>query len=95
MSKRVKANYRKIWKEHNNQKIPAGYHIHHIDGNRENNDPVNLMCLSAEDHHQLHLRQEDIVARNGKFIQGASKAGKMGGSKSKPRWEEGDKKQNL
>lgn len=95
MSKRVKAKYRKIWEKYNNQKIPVGYHIHHIDGNRENNDPTNLMCLSAEDHHKLHLEQGDIVARYGKFIQGASEAGKMGGSKSRPRWEEGNKKQNL
>jgi hypothetical protein len=32
---------------------------------------------------------------NGKFIQGASKAGKKGGIKSRPRWQEGNKKKTL
>jgi hypothetical protein len=95
MSKKVKQNYRKIWEEYYKLKIPPGYHIHHIDGNRENNHPNNLMCLSPEDHHNLHLSRGDIVAKYGKFIQGASEAGRLGGSKSKPRWEEGDKKKRL
>jgi len=95
MPKTVKENYRKIWEEYHKQKIPKGYHIHHIDGNRKNNHPNNLMRLSPEDHHNLHLSQGDIVAKYGKFIQGASEAGKLGGSKSKPRWEEGDKKKRL
>jgi hypothetical protein len=69
-------NYRKIWEEYNQRKIPKGYHIHHIDGNHDNNDPLNLECLSAEEHWQRHYEQGDIVAINGKFIQGASDAGK-------------------
>lgn len=73
-------NYRKIWEEHNQQTIPKGYHIHHIDGNHDNNDPLNLECLSAKDHWEKHYEQGDIVAINGKFIQGASDAGKKGGS---------------
>lgn len=31
-------------------KIPDGFHIHHIDGNTENNDPSNLKALSPEEH---------------------------------------------
>lgn len=76
-------NYRKIWEEHNQQKIPNGYHIHHIDGNRDNNDPLNLECLSAKEHWQRHYEQGDIIAINGKFIQGASEAGKRGGRAGK------------
>lgn len=88
-------NYRKLWETDNNTTIPKGYHIHHIDGNHYNNDINNLMCVSAEEHHNIHLRQGDIVALYGKFIQGASEAGKLGGKKSKPRWEEGNKKKTL
>ena len=88
MSRRVKANYRKIWEEYTSLKIPKGFHIHHIDGNRENNNPENLMCISPEEHFNLHLVQGDIVAKYGKFIQGASAAGKIGGSKSRPNWNE-------
>jgi hypothetical protein len=88
-------NYRKLWEIANNTTIPKGYHIHHIDGNHNNNDINNLMCVSPEEHHNIHLSQGDIVALNGKFIQGASEAGKLGGAKSKPRWKEGDKKKTL
>lgn len=31
-------------------KIPEGYDIHHIDGNKQNNDLSNLECLSKSDH---------------------------------------------
>ena len=88
-------NYRKFWEAANNTTIPKGYHIHHIDGNHNNNDINNLVCVSAEEHHNIHLVQGDIVALNGKFIQGASEAGKLGGTKLRPRWEEGNKKKTL
>lgn len=91
----IKKHYRKVWEEYNKRTIPKGYHIHHIDGNHENDDPSNLMCVSAEEHFMLHLLRGDQVALYGKFIQGASDAEKKGGSKSKPRWNEGDKKKNL
>jgi hypothetical protein len=72
-------NHRKIWEEHNRQVIPRGYHIHHIDGNHTNNDPTNLVCVSPEEHFNIHLKQGDILCIRGKFIQGASEAGKKGG----------------
>ena len=77
------ANYRKIWEEYNNRKIPKGYHIHHIDGDRYNNDPSNLLCCSPEEHWQIHYEQGDIVAINGKFVQCANLAGRLGGAKGK------------
>lgn len=76
-------NYRKVWEEFNNEKIPPGYHIHHIDGNHNNNNPSNLLCVSPEEHWRIHYEQGDIVALYGRFIQGASDAGKIGGSKGK------------
>jgi len=53
------SNYRKIWEEANNQKIPQNYHIHHIDGNRDNNDPSNLICVSPQEHYDIHYSQKD------------------------------------
>jgi len=54
-------NYRKIWESHHG-KIPFDsegrvYDIHHIDGDRNNNEIINLICLSLEDHYKLHLQQ--------------------------------------
>jgi hypothetical protein len=72
--------YRKIYEQFYNVKIPKGFHIHHIDGNRQNNDPKNLIMVSPEEHYQIHLQQNDPVCRHGKFISGAAVAGKKGGS---------------
>ncbi|MCF0247665.1 MAG: HNH endonuclease [Synergistes sp.] len=34
--------------------IPKGYHVHHKDENKNNNDPANLELLSASEHETLH-----------------------------------------
>lgn len=52
-------NYRKIWENYNNQKIPENYDIHHIDGNHNNNDPQNLICVSLQEHLDIHYKQKD------------------------------------
>ena len=53
--------YREIWeKEHGTipcDKFGRTFDIHHIDGNRKNNNINNLMCLSIEDHYKIHLSQ--------------------------------------
>lgn len=55
--------YRKIF-EHHNGPIPKdnsgrSYHIHHIDGDRNNNQPNNLKAVSIVEHFQIHVEQED------------------------------------
>lgn len=35
--------------------IPKGYTIHHIDGDKTNNNPSNLMLLTKSNHHKLHF----------------------------------------
>lgn len=40
--------------EYCNGSIPDGYHVHHVDHNRMNNEPENLIALSADDHRKLH-----------------------------------------
>ncbi len=37
--------------------LEKGEHVHHVDGNKANNDPANLLVLSASDHMRLHARQ--------------------------------------
>ena len=35
--------------------LPEGYNIHHLDGNKLNNDYSNLILLTASDHTTLHM----------------------------------------
>jgi hypothetical protein len=62
----MKTNYRKIWKNHYGE-IPKdsdgrSYEIHHKDGNRNNNDINNLICVSIKEHYNIHYQQEDYGA---------------------------------
>lgn len=47
--------HRKIY-EDNFGPIPTGYHIHHIDGNTENNSPDNLQALPARVHASKYIK---------------------------------------
>jgi HNH endonuclease len=38
------------------------YDIHHIDGNRKNNHPSNLVALSIDEHYKVHYDQGDWQA---------------------------------
>lgn len=42
-----------IW-EHFNGAVPVGYHVHHKDFDKSNNDIKNLVLLTASDHAKLH-----------------------------------------
>ena len=42
--------------------IPEGYDIHHIDGNHNNNDPLNLKAVSLQEHFDIHYSQGDYAA---------------------------------
>ena len=69
--------YRKIYEDHFGP-IPIepngrSYEIHHRDGNSNNNDPMNLVALSLQEHYDIHYQQEDYLAC--RFI-----AGKLGKS---------------
>lgn len=42
-----------VWEKYNGA-IPKGYHVHHIDGNKSNNDISNLELMKAHEHISLH-----------------------------------------
>lgn len=46
-------------------------HLHHIDGNPYNNSIDNLLICTPKEHWNIHKKQGDPVALNGKFVQGA------------------------
>jgi hypothetical protein len=59
-------NYRRIWTEHYGS-IPTDihgkkFHIHHIDGNKKNNDISNLIAVSEQQHYDIHYSQGDWYA---------------------------------
>lgn len=45
------SEYRQIAAKYNNLK---GKVVHHIDGNRKNNHPGNLVIMTRKDHYQIH-----------------------------------------
>ena len=46
-----------VW-EYSNGKVPKGFHIHHIDKNKSNNEIKNLSLISSRDHALLHMTPE-------------------------------------
>ena len=58
--------YRKIYENHHGP-IPKDldgrtYEIHHIDGDRSNNQPDNLIALTIQEHYNVHYSQGDWSA---------------------------------
>ena len=59
-------NYRKIYEQHYGP-IPKEengrtYEIHHIDSNRTNNNIENLMCVTIQEHFDIHYAQGDYAS---------------------------------
>lgn len=44
-----------VWEYHNGA-VPDGYHVHHIDHDKSNNDIDNLQILSKEEHLRYHAQ---------------------------------------
>lgn len=62
------SNYRKLYESVFGE-IPKdsenrSYEIHHIDGNHNNNSIENLLCVSIEEHFNIHYLQGDFNAAN-------------------------------
>lgn len=50
-----------VWEKHNG-KVPDGYQVHHIDGDKTNNDISNLQLLSQSEHMRYHNNADDMKA---------------------------------
>ena len=62
-------DHRRIYEQHYGP-IPKEqngrtYDIHHIDGNHYNNDPVNLVAVTKQEHYDIHYSQKDWAACQG------------------------------
>lgn len=49
-----------VWRK-NNGGIPDGYHVHHIDGDKRNNDIGNLACIPGEQHIRQHSKKRVVT----------------------------------
>ena len=52
------AEYRFMMEEHLGRSLCPEEHVHHIDGNHENNALENLIVLTKSAHHRLHAHQQ-------------------------------------
>lgn len=52
--------HRKIYEEYHNVKLTSNDIIHHIDGNKLNNNPNNLVCMTRAEHVRLHKPRTKI-----------------------------------
>jgi len=59
--RRIRVNGKQVYehiyvclKKNGLKKLPEGYCVHHIDGDKFNNSPGNLRLMSIKDHNQLH-----------------------------------------
>lgn len=43
-----------VWERHHGQSVPDGHQIHHVDGDKLNNDPSNLLAVTPTDHKRIH-----------------------------------------
>lgn len=60
--------HRDIWEFHNGP-IPEGHHIHHSDGNHNNNEISNLVCLSSAAHQVEHREERSKRAKSPKHLE--------------------------
>lgn len=65
--------HRAVWEYHNGA-IPAGYHVHHKDGDRSNNDISNLALLEGSEHLSEHMRRPQRRAESAACIGPAREA---------------------
>jgi hypothetical protein len=56
-----------VWKYHNGE-VPKGYHVHHVDEDRSNNQIENLKLMESGMHCSLHQHSEDRKAYQQKHI---------------------------
>ena len=68
---KVVFEHRRVWRKHYGP-VPPGYFIHHIDGNKENNDISNLMLVDVLTHKRL---QSGCELRDGEWWKPCRKCG--------------------
>lgn len=55
--------HRAVWEYHNGS-IPAGYHVHHKDGDKSHNDIENLELKASHDHLKDHMSEPARIEKS-------------------------------
>lgn len=50
-----------IWEKYNGE-VPEGYHVHHVDGDKGNNDISNLTLMNQSEHMRYHNNADEMKA---------------------------------
>lgn len=61
--RRNSKKYRSIYENYFKKKIPAGWVVHHIDCNENNNTPLNLIAMPERMHNKMH----SLITKHKKF----------------------------
>ena len=61
--------HRAVMEQHLGRKLKSNEHIHHLDGDRTNNDITNLVILTRGEHSRLHRLKE---VQEGKILFGGN-----------------------
>jgi len=71
------------------QAISAGFDVHHLDEDHDNNDPYNLVLIEKKDHSKLHGRTQACGDKARNRWENAKERIKLGESAYNIRLEEG------
>lgn len=69
--KRLRMEHCLVWEEHFGE-IPEGMQIHHIDGNKQNNNISNLQLVTPTEHKRIH---EGCLLKDGIWYKKCSQCG--------------------
>lgn len=67
--------HRVVYEFYSGKEIPKGYHIHHKDENKDNNDFSNLALVSQSEHAKIHSKRASEIWKRPE-MQEASKRGR-------------------
>lgn len=89
--------HRFVWEQVNGRKLNKNEKVHHIDGNKGNNTPENLVALTNSEHQKLHSAANGYTAKkeaqkkkvkNPEYRKKLSESGKKAWIKRKAKMEQ-------
>lgn len=75
------AEHRVVMERHLGRRLKRSEHVHHKDGNRQNNAIENLEILTSSEHTRIHKREISAVLRNLPILQFQEEYAELGGRK--------------